>query len=90
MPELLATLHTLPKITAIHLTTRTLGAKTLINVDLLEWVFFTKPTTFSLYGSFRTPEGQVLKQMMNLDTLGLRYCPIQDTIPLFNVCILMV
>jgi hypothetical protein len=84
MPELLATLHTLPKITAIHLTTR-IGEKTLINVDLWEWVLFTKPTTFSLYGTFKTPEGQVLKQMTNLDALSLRYCPIQDTIPLFNV-----
>ena len=85
MPELLATLHMLPKITAVHLATRTFGEKTLINVDLWEWVLFTKPTTFSLYGRFKTPEGQVLKQMTNLDKLGLHYCAIQDTMPLFNV-----
>jgi hypothetical protein len=89
MPELLATLRMLPKITAIHLATRTFGQKSLINADLWEWVLFTKPTTFSLYGRFKTPEGQALKQMANLDTLGLHYCGIQDTIPLFNVRVLI-
>ena len=76
MPELLATLYMLLKVTAIHLATRTSGEKTLMNVDLWEWVLFTKPSTFSLFGHFKTPEGQVLKQMTNLDTLSLQYCAI--------------
>jgi hypothetical protein len=84
MSELLATLHVLCNVTAIHLVTH---PTTLINVDLWNWVVGIRPTTLSLEGYFDKPANQDLALIKHLETLSLHYCVLK-TIDLFDVCVL--